>query len=232
MIESARLDDKRTLVRSLLQLEDAVLKRLAGLGVSSRRSSAGIRDHLLSLETVVLGRIESKLIAFLRALDMTETEGIDPFDDKKFLQLSMRQIGVSFPLDLLEKMTTEDLIEGYDGDRMQVFRNLRFMETSSYSLLEILSHDWPTLFNRSSAITDHLISYSDEILWANNRTIDLAVPTHYIQERRALDPQVLEIEFRHLAPLYTGPGRPFGFIATCRARVVETKAMRSELSFI
>lgn len=232
MLENVAYDTKRTLIRSLLQLEDLVLKRMAALGITTRRSRQNIANHLESLPTTTLDLIEVKFLDFLRALDSADELEIDPFDDKRFLQLSMKSIGVSFPSDLIEKLTTEDIVEGYDGNRMQVFRNMRFMETSSYSMLEILSHEWPALFSRSSAITNKLISYSDEILWANNRTIDLAVPRHIIQERKAEDPQMLEVEFRHLAPLYTGPNQPFGFLATCRARIVDVNAVRPGLSFV
>ncbi len=150
----------------------------------------------------------------ITAIDTCIEKSIDPWDDFKFFKISMEGLGAHYASDVECTFTEGTLIEAYDLDRIQVFRNLRFMEMSNYSLLELLSFEWPEMYERSSVITGEMMRYCDEHLWANNRTIRFPIRDHYIREARSSVHQVFKISFQHLSPLYSGPNKPFGFIGS------------------
>lgn len=198
-----------------------------------QRTPERLFTHLQSRVPIArLEGIRNSLSDLVRCLGVCEQEKINPWDDREFFHISMQCMGIGYPLDLLQKIEKEDLIEAYDGDRLQIFRNLRFMETSAYSLIEISSQEWPELFKRSSAITEELISWSDEKLWEKNATIPFTVREHYIEEIMANPPQLIHIKFKYMAPLFRGPNRPYGFACTCNARIVDDNSSDSNLWFI
>lgn len=219
-------------ISRLFLLEDTLINAAAKYDLRLHRSPAGIQAQLQSLSPQMLDSVQRSLNLLLNSFAKCQEEGADPWDDREFFCLSMQAMGVQFPSDFLKKLDRDDLIEGYDMNRIQIFRNMRFMETSSYSLLEILSYEWPLLFARASAITDKIISHCDELLWSANRTIPVHVAKHWIHEIRSAERQVCEVTFKYMTPLFSGPGKPAGVIATCQARAIEVDTQRDNLAFV
>lgn len=221
MLHSSRDSQFENQIENLLVLENDLIQIGRKFQLELKRSSPGIVWHLQTLTGNALLLIEKNLNDLKRCWLSCEFEKIDPWDDNEFLTLSMRSMNLSFPRDFIDKMKTGDLVEGYDSERFQVFRNMRFMETSAYSLLEVQSFAWPMLFQRSDQITGRLIQYCDDVLWENNCTVDLEIPEHIICEIRTSTPQSCAVRFRHMAPLFSGPNRRFGILVSCQARIVD-----------
>jgi hypothetical protein len=219
-------------IKRLFRLESEIHALGQLFGLKLKLSPASLETHLLTLSEYHRNSMERNLSNLKTSLEICAQKKIDPWDDRKFLRLSMRVLGVSLPSDYLDKTSEDDLIEGYDKDRIQVFRNLRFMQTSAYSLMEIQAYEWPMLFDRSSVITDQIISYTDHVLWENNRSVELDIPEHYIREVRTRHEQTLAVQFRIMAPLFSGPNQPYGFLVSCQARILPKDDGATRLDFI
>jgi hypothetical protein len=219
--------DSQRIIERLFAQERNIIDMAERFDLELKPSPEDLTPHLISLSPRSLNRIEFNLWALLGVWQRCEAENVDPWDDREFLKLSMRALGLSFPKDFTEKLSSDDLVEGYDQDRFQIFRNMKFMETSSYSLLEIQSYEWPRLFERSDAITQSLIHYCDDVLWKNNATIALHIPEHVICEIRTKQAQACSVRFRHMAPVFFGPNRPFGLLVSCRADVLGAYAQET-----
>ncbi len=221
--QSATLNSR--LIDRLFALEGELRVMARRFNLELNPTPDHLRERLQHFHFASLLRIESNLQALHRVWLKCEIESVDPWNDVEFLTLSMRSLGLSFPQDFTTKMRTEDLVEGYDQDRYQVFRNMRFMETSSYSLMEIQSYEWPELFHREHKITESLLKYSDTVLWENNCTVALNIPEHSICEIKTKSSQVCTVQFRHMAPLFFGPNRRFGVLVSCRAKEQKSPAI-------
>lgn len=222
----------RSTAETLLKLESELVKIASGFHLSLKETSSQNIPFLNEIEPIRFHTICHNLENLKKIFFTCESTQTDPWDDQKFLSLSMKALGLSFPQDFLTGSTTEDLVEGYDLDRFQVFRNMRFMETSMYSLVEIQSYEWPALFDRASLITNQIIKYCDQILWDNNKTLPVDIAEHYIKEMRTEDQQILAVKFKNICPTFAGPNRPYGFLISCNARIVEANAKDSNLSFV
>lgn len=218
-MDNLKFDRSRSADR-LFALERSLIDIATKFDLALKPSKSTIYQRLIELPQYSLARIEFNMWALQSVLIRCQTEQVDPWDDKEFLVLSMRALGLSFPRDFMDKMHTEDLVEGYDQEGFQIFRNLRFMETSSYSLLEIQSYEWTDLFQRSQAITDKLMSYANDLLWENNCTVTLDIPEHFICEIKTATTQTCSVLFKKAAPIFYGPNRRFGLLVSCQARVV------------
>lgn len=219
-------------LKRIAQLEKEITSAANRFGLVLKMSGPGTFLHLTAVSTAAVDAIETQMRHVLETFRICASEGLDPWDDKHFFRLSMRGMGLTYPADFLDHVGDGDLVEGYDMNRFQIFRNMRFMEKSSYSLLDMLSYDWPLLFERSTAITSKMISYCDEILWAANKTIRFDIPRHYIRELRSEEKQMVEVEFQALSPLFAGPNRPFGIVGTCQVRPVDVTSPVDKLGFV
>jgi hypothetical protein len=211
MLNKADLSSRLNAIDHLLGLERETREIAAKFKVNFKLSPVSIREHLLTCEE----------------------EDVNPWDDKEFFLLSMRSLGLQYPGDFLSKLESDFIIEGYDLERRQIFRNMRFMELSSYSLTEMLSNEWTSLFERPAEVTDMMLQYERD-LFKDNRTLELSIPKHLIRELRSSQPQLCEVEHKYFAPLYSGPNRPGGGLSVCRGRVVDANldVYRENVTFI
>jgi len=216
----------------LLAIENQLVMAAKHFRLELKRSPFTMKAHLAKLGERHLAEIGVHLESVLKTFHICSSENIDPWDDREFFRLSMRTMGLTFPKDFTDHIRTSDLIEGYNMNRLQIFRNMRFMEISGYSLLEILSMEWTVLYDRPRAITERMISLCDNVLWEANRTIVFDVPAHYIRELRSIDRNVYEIKFKHLTPLFIGPNQPFGMLGTSSIEFIGRETNSDNLSFI
>lgn len=222
---------EKSKVETLFQIENDLVRAAAPHGLEMKRTKLQFRNLLSTISPDRLHAVESNMVSVLDVLTVCTNEEIDPWNDHEFFRLSMRSLQLSSPKDCLDNVKSGDLIEGYDLNRMQVFRNLQFMEYSNYSLIEILAFEWPMLFERSQAITEKMITFCDETLWSKNQTIPFNVPTHYMRELQTEHRQLYEIRFKNISPLFSGPDKPFGILGTCDCKLLKADP-NDNLAFI
>lgn len=229
MMSFNRIENSK--INNLFLIEGDIARAAEPFGVTIKRTKIPVHNSLGFTSPDRFRDIEANMLSVLDAFKICASEELDPWNDEDFFRVCMQSLYLSYPKDCLDHFTSADLVEGYNFDRLQIFRNLQFMEYSNYSLLEILSVEWPKLFERSAAITDEMIKYCDETLWAENRTIAFNIPAHYMRELQTSERQMYEIRFKHLSPLFSGPNKPFGILGTCKCRLIPTDPS-SNLSFI
>lgn len=219
-------------IAELIRLEKELNAVATDFGLSLKSSPQSTFIHLSNSSAQHVQNVTDQVAHTVAAFKTCAVENVDAWDDVEFFQISMRRMGLSFPSDFLNNVTQGDCIEGYDMSRFQIFRNLPFMEKSSYSLVDMLSYEWPLLFDRSMVITEQMMSFCDEILWKANRTIAFNIPRHYVRELQSSERQVLDVTFKYLSPLFSGPNKPFGILGTCQVRPINGEDPIGKLSFI
>lgn len=220
-------------IKNLFELEERLVRLADDFDLKTPRSPSGIIHHLKTLPHEMISLIEHGIENLVLNFITCAETGTDPWNDRDFFIISMRSQGLTFPKDFLDHVGPGELIEGYNMQRFQIFRNLRYMEMINYSLIEVLAYEWPLLYDRSGAITEKIISYCDEVLWAANKTIPFDIPNHFIRETRSQQQKYFEIGFNHISPLFSGPNQPAGLIGSFNARTMSLeKGAETNLAFI
>lgn len=222
---------KSHLIAKLLQIESRLGEQLTAVGGRFVESPARIRARLETMTDSELSAIYENLANYANILELASEKGIDPRDDAALLSLAMRKMKLKFPSDFLDILRPDEVVEAYDMNRRQIFRNLHFMEMTNYSLLEVLSYDWPMLFHRDSKITEIIIRQAEQDMWAGNYVVRADVPVHYLRELLCEKPQICEAQQLYFAPLFAGPNRPGGILSICAGRRLGP-VDRENLSFI
>lgn len=208
LIESSKIE-------TLFSLESDLIKAARPFELELKKTKKSRLESLRSITPVRYSEVENNLACLLDAFRICALESIDPWNDREFFKICMKFLGLTAPSDCLDQLQSGDLIEGYSLERLQVFRNLQFMEYTSHSLVDIMTIEWPELFDRSKVIEDQMIAYCNETLWTNNKTIPFNIPAHFMRELRTDERRLYEIRFKTLSPLFSGPDRPFGFMGIC-----------------
>lgn len=104
-------------------------------------------------------------------------------DSKALLWSMMRHFGLKPSSDLFSYVTDDQLIEIYNMDHVQIFRNFKFFELVSYTLEDLFCRPRFELFHRPDPqITEMIGSALTATLQAPNQVHQLAIPQHEVHE--------------------------------------------------
>lgn len=225
---------KQDLIIQLFEIEQKISRKASDIGFRFALAPARVQRFLEGLEISLLSAAHKNLTDLYNVLTLAQEVGADPWDDREFLALSMKYAKLSFPREFCDHMAPSLVVEGYDMFRRQTFRNLFFMEVSSYSLLEVTTHEWPMLFHRDQEITEAIIKQAEVNMWQENKVIQSEIPRHYIRELLSEKPQVFEVQQKQFAPLFAGPDQPGGILVISYGKLLgaDKHVDREALSFI
>lgn len=175
---------------------------------------------------------------FLEVCEEAQDAGNRLADDRSFLWRMFRKLGVHPVSTLLAEIDDNDVIEIYNADFIQVFRNLKFFTLCSYTLDDLLCRPFWELFQREERITRALLSVAGDIY---SKTVEgiqrLDLGRHFLVETDGPRRLRSEVENRIVCPLYNTAGdvaalvsviRPISCQSTLQPTAQKTKEFPSE----
>ncbi|XGC81919.1 hypothetical protein ACES2L_05415 [Bdellovibrio bacteriovorus] len=131
------------------------------------------------------------------------SEGYKISDNLSFTWRAFRKLGLTPSSDLFNYVEKEDIVEIYSKDQIQLFRNFNFFDCCSYTLEELHTLEWWTLFARDAQYNQMIL---DEALKAISGDVHDAfvpnVPWHPVRESRSADKLTMHMGIRRMAPVY------------------------------
>jgi hypothetical protein len=100
-----------------------------------------------------------------------------------------------------EAIETGFLIEIYDREAIQLYRNLEFFRHSGYSLLELASIEWFKLYHRPQQVTDSLLQEIGQKVFVEGVSIRPNVPAHILRETRSSRKKAFLVKVDSIYPL-------------------------------
>lgn len=141
-----------------------------------------------------------------------------PLQEMEFLR--MRQAAEEFHLRILDDnlhnyIEEDDVVEIYDSQDRQIYRNLRYCQLCSYSLLDVAVHNWQELYDRPKLVIERIVARATEIIVTNSLTRPFQIPRHILREKLIYS-QTLRtflINLKYVSPIMDlKTGKRVGFI--------------------
>lgn len=135
---------------------------------------------------------------------MAETHGAGhDLRESKFLIWNMlNRLGYRAVDDVISKVTDNQIVEIYNAENIQVFRNLPFFKVCSYSIDEILSLPWWELYKRDDQISQKIFQYASQVLNGEiETTVQPDIPVHYLEEKDSFNCHKMDIVVKLMSPL-------------------------------
>jgi hypothetical protein len=213
-LESAQSLDHFLALRDRLSLafkRDLSERPLFSGKEAQRFCSLGPKDQTNSLRW-----LENMCVSHLGSLE--EALG------KKDLSLSALEVvekceGVRVDREFKRRIEKGDLVEIFDFQGQQVFRNLNFSMLSDYCIDDFFGRTWDELYERSIRF-NNLLSEKVEEVRKGGRTIPFGIPKHYMRERLSPKKKVVEVELKFLGPAFNEKSEAVLWIASSSARPV------------
>lgn len=148
-------------------------------------------------------------------------EGYKLRDSTSFTWRAIRKFGLLPVSDLFNYISDEDIIEIYNNENRQMFRNLRYYDYCSYTLEELYSVEWWHLFSRENEITEQLLKEVTQVLSGEIKgVLHSSTAKHLVKELNSLDRLSNFYKAKLLSPLYVNK-RIDAFIVTIAAESID-----------
>lgn len=174
-------------------------------------------------------------------LSNTETEpatenGEHP--EKAEILMALKFFGMELRDDIWKHISPDEIIEIYDDSDIQIFRSLNFFKISSYSLLDLLTHEWFHLWERPKSVLDQMMNLMGRLHSSIDTVEQAGIPTHILKEiledkeNGISSRKSVQIDFNVACPLYKIGGGRSGYIVTCKAKVLDQGESVDKVHFI
>lgn len=151
--------------------------------------------------------------AYVEVCAEVVAQGASLRDDRIIVWRVLQRLKLHPPSDLMQEIKEGEVIEIYNSDFVQIFRNLRFFEICSYTLDELLSRPLWELVEREESITGMIVHQASKLLSGTiNGLFQFDVPEHSIYERESVGRNKITVKLTIGAPLWNALGTPTALI--------------------
>lgn len=138
---------------------------------------------------------------------------------RTFVWRAFREFGWKPNSDFFNEMRDDHVVEIYDFDNLQIFRNFRFFEFCSYTLEDIFTRPWTSLFlRRHESQTQRLLNEIEALCKSRSReTVRFNAGIQNIYEADSEHRHSVDLEIEVAALLFNEDDEPEAFIGCERA---------------
>lgn len=170
--------------------------------------------HFMALDTSHQQQTLENFRRYVEVCQEVVAQGIGLRDDKMLAWRMFQKMKVHPPSDLMQEIRQGEVIEIYNSDFVQTFRNMRFFEICSYPLDELLCRPFWELVYREESITQMIVHQASRLLSGTvSGLFQFDIPEHSIFEIESPGRNVMVVKQRIGAPLLGSDGAPAALIA-------------------
>jgi hypothetical protein len=178
--------------------------------------------HLMELPT------EKKTAILQNLIDWnTFISGPTRPSEMELLQKTLKSVRLEIDENFLDVIDEECIVEVYTSDMIQIYRSLKMLSITSYSILDLSVFEWFVLWRRPQKVVNHINTEVSEILRSEETLRRLNIPKHLLSETfdtgmtQPFIPRAVLVDFQHIGFLKKPSEMTSrAFICTCKAQII------------
>lgn len=156
-----------------------------------------------------------RITQYLSIFDAAEPEILKRQDEVELLRAALRHLKLKSVDDSVFSMLDKgDIIEIYDSNFVQLYRNLVFMRYCSYDLVSLVTHSHSELYAVAEDDYAHLHRALFDVFNSAWKATSLSVKPYLLKEKFGQRDHVFEICLKVCCPLVNEKGEKAAFIVT------------------
>jgi hypothetical protein len=179
-------------------------KHLETAAISVRPFSEG---SLKLFETMPREKQAAILEHFKNYMDIISSEQVHPdrtklttLQERSLVRRSLSHFGLSHTTGSEETVESGYLIEVYNNQNVQLYRNLEFFRHSGYSLMDVVTTEWFKLYQRPQRVTEDLLESAKQV-FIHNQPVFPKVPIHILREVYSKSRRAFLMDVKSIFPL-------------------------------
>ncbi|RZA09028.1 MAG: hypothetical protein EOP11_02985 [Proteobacteria bacterium] len=120
--------------------------------------------------------------------------------------------------DLFRHFQKDSVIEVFNLEGRQIWRNFHFFRYSSYTLEEMHCLEWPVLYDRGDAVTAQVHEYLERLIGGGPELVLPTLPEYVLLEKCSRDRMMIKVRHYLLSALKDRDGNLQAWIVCTKAR--------------
>jgi len=142
---------------------------------------------------------------------------------------AIKDLGYRQPSGFFACLEPDDVIEIYDSQNLQIWRNINFMKICSYTLEEMLCLPWYERYDRDNEDTEKIIKSVQKVMGSKEPTyLNEAIGNHIFEEKTSRKQFVLNARHDYFCPLFGESGSPEAFVVTSKVKILKQKRIEPQ----
>lgn len=212
------------LLEDVLNLLSSVQSIASKLGVKTTLSSPQAEQIFLSWDERLQWGLHKKISDWLdifKDFEFSKKEETPQDIEIECVQRALWKYGL-FARDAFSNyIESGDIVEIYNRDNVQIYRNFEFLKHCSYSLMDIITREWVELYERPQVVQEHLF-YVTEKVFKQEVVVKPDLLPHIMREKASDQGRCFETELKWFIPLFSTQGRCEAFLATIKAELIDS----------
>lgn len=175
--------------------------------INIQASHSGAYEHFKKLGDDIQSQQIALLEQYVEVCEDLQKEGESLCNSPLFVWKMLQKMGLKANFDIFEHIGPTDIIEIYNYQNVQVYRNLFFFQICSYSFDELLSIPWWQLFRRDDQVSQLIFANGSAIFRKDiNEWIAPEIPEHLLEEIASTEMLKMNVKIKLMAPLVNKTG--------------------------
>jgi len=185
------------------QLLNSLAEQVSALGVHLVATTPETFKRFQSFKLEQKIQIYERLLIYYKICASAAQNNVDLYDDKHSLVWwAIRHLNLRPPSDFFQYLEKDDVVEIYDSECIQIFRSFSFFQLCIYPLDQLLTYEWPELYERDETITKSMIELAGNLINGNIQGVHFCnTPTHSVVQRSGNVETRVANTHRFVAPL-------------------------------
>lgn len=163
-----------------------------------------------------------QLKSYFEICQKAQEKGVDIVNDTiQMLKFTADSLGAHCPEEFLSKIEPGDIVEVFDYQNTQLFRNMKFFEISDYTINDFFGSQWDALYERAESVTNKLIAKVEEAS-RKKKCIPFDIEDHYMREKETENRKVVKVKLKHISP-FLKDDKPIAWAASSSAEIIFAK---------
>jgi len=169
----------------------------------------------------------------IKSITAGSPEKITAKQEREHLTYMADRMDIELNKEVLKAIDKGDVVEIYNTDSIQVYRNLEFFRTTNYSLLDIVSCSWQTLWERPTQVVEMINQRVSEVMTSEDTAPKpFQITDHIIREKYLGHTQALAIHTKKIARVnYRDRKDAFGFFVNMNVQIIATGSEAQKVGF-
>jgi len=226
-----------------------LLERLASMSGSfgypvkpyTKKALSTLATLSLDKKENLLKKLQTTVSIILSGVEIEKINPSKDYPERHFVERALDFYGYELKDENFWKtVRSDELIEIYDAENIQIFRTFNFFVTSSYSILDLLINEWYKLWERPNGTFDNMFKVVSAIFLGEIKGLASAgVPEHVIKEIFNAEDQERFVSrsslcrFGVICPIYNkSDGKVGGLLVSAQVTPVAWGEQTKSISFI
>lgn len=201
---SAELDKNADLKSRFKSLCEELFKFGEREGVSITPYISENLIHFSSLDFETKKIVTESLSIYVNICQQTILSGHSLSSSRQFTWSALKMYKLKPKSDLFNQLTEDQVIEFYNSDNIQIFRNFVFFKLCSYSIEDLYCRPWFELFYRDPGVTQTILSEFSKVFSRKvTDTFKTEIPDHDLKEINSAYKNTVNMSVDFCSPLYS-----------------------------